>query len=141
MSAGISTLSPKGRINSVPEKTDQLIAYFFASDVHQSYIFDGSITNLQDIIQLSMHDIPTLKQRLRTALEFYLGPYYDQVLVNVGDDIATNPSNRITIYLQITVTQDGKDYEVANELITVNGKFEKIQKLNNTGNISDIYSS
>lgn len=132
----ISTLTVKGRVVSIAEKTDQLIAYFFASDANQSLLFNGSITNLQDILQNFMHDIPGLKQGLRQALEKYLGAYYELALVDVGDDTATNKSNRISLFLKITVTQEGKQYSVANLLLLVNGKFEKIQKLNNTGSIN-----
>jgi hypothetical protein len=129
----VPTLSAKGLIYSIVEKTDTLIAHFFASDANQSYLYNGSIANLSILIQQAGNDIPRLKESIRTTLERYLGRYYDVVVVNVEDDTETNPSNRVKIMLSALVTQGGERYDVSHLLSLIDGKFEKITKLNNTG--------
>lgn len=132
----LASLSAKGYIYSIVEKTDRLMAIFFASDTHQDYIYEGSISNLSIILQESGNDILQVRERLRSTLERFMGNHYDTVVVMVLDDTETNFSSRINITISITVTEEGERYDVANLLTLIDGKFEKITKLNNTGNIN-----
>jgi hypothetical protein len=132
----VPTLSAKGWVDSLPEKADVLISHFFASDAFQSSLYAGEIANLQVLIQQYMHDIDGLKQGLRNSLEKYLGRYYSEVTVDIADDTAVNPSNRISLMLNCMVVEKGRSYSFANLLSLVDSKFEKITKLNNTGKIT-----
>jgi hypothetical protein len=130
----VPTLSTKGWVTSRYEKCDLLLAQFYASDVNQSNLYAGQIANVQGLIEQYMHDIDNLKQGMRDMLERYLGRYYDQVSVTVSDDSATNASNKITLYLSITVIELGAQLDLAYAASFIDSKFEKILNLNNTGN-------
>lgn len=128
------SLSSKGYIYSIADKTDRIIAAFFASDTNQDYIFSGGVSNLTILLQQAGHDMLRFCSSLRSALEQYLGNLYDSATVTVWDDTATNQSNRVNVTFSIEVTEGGQRYDVANLLTLIDGKFEKITKLNNTGN-------
>jgi hypothetical protein len=129
----LPSLSAQGMITEIVKKTDRAIAHFFASDANQDQLFVGNIANFSMLLQQAGNDIPRLKDQLRSTLETYLGRYYDLVIVSVDDDTDVNPSNRITLKFSAIVTQGGERYDVAHLLSLINGKFEKITKLNNTG--------
>lgn len=129
----VPTLSPKGYVTEIIAKTDSLIAHYFASDSRQSYVADGTIGNLAALVQQAGNDMALLKEKIQNSLQAYLSNYFETALVDVQDDTETNFSNRITMIVSARVTQSGEGYDVANLLSLVNGKFEKIRKLNNTG--------
>jgi len=129
----VPTLSPKGYVRSIVEKTDRVVAHFFASDANQDYIYEGTIANCSILLQECGNDILQFRDRLRSTLERYLEKLYDSVTVQVWDDTQTNFSGRVNVSFSIEVTQAGERYDVANLLTLIDGKFEKITKLNNTG--------
>jgi len=132
--AAVPTLSVKGWVNSLAEKVDILIAQFFASDSSQSQLYPaGEIANLQVLIYNNTNNIPGLQQDLRAKLEAYLSRYFDGASVDVGNDFKTKGSGNVTMHIYAEVTQDKTTYVVANLLSIVDGKFEKITKINNTG--------
>lgn len=130
----VPTLSAKGMVYSIVEKVDILMAHFYASDANQDYLHAGSIANLSILLQESGNNLPQLKERVRATLEQYLGRYFETALVDVRDDADTNFSNRVEMSISALVTQDGERYDVSHLLSLIDGKFEKITKLNNTGN-------
>lgn len=132
----VPSLSAKGWITSPYEKIDLLLAQFYASDVNQSNLYKGHIANVQGILQKNMHDLDSLKQNMRSALETYLGRYYQLATVIVTDDTATNPSNNVTLRLSISVVEEGQQRDAAYLASFVDSKFEKILNLNNTGSSS-----
>lgn len=132
----LPTLSAQGLVTEIGKKTDSAIAHFFASDANQDQLYVGNIANFSMLLKLAGNDIIQLKESLRSTMEAYLGRYYDLVVVRVDDDTDVNFSNRIAIKFSATVTQAGERYDVANLLTIINGKFEKITKLNNTGSTS-----
>lgn len=131
----VPSLSPKGYLTSITEKLDALMAHFYASDANQDHIHSGTISNLSIIVKEAGHNIPKFKADLQRTLEDYLGRMFDRVSVQVDDDIDTNDSNRVTVSYGIEVSQAGVRYDVAHQLSLVDGKFEKITRLNNTGRI------
>jgi len=128
----VATLSAKGYVRSINEKLDSLLAYFFASDANQDYLHNGYIVNLSALLQQCGQDIIKLKERIRSDLTQYLGRSFDEVIVSVDSD-NDQGSGKVNITISALVTQEGIQYDVANRLSLVNGKFEKITKLNNTG--------
>jgi hypothetical protein len=131
-----ASLSSKGYIFSLTEKTDRLLAVFFASDANQDHHYRGTIANLSIILKECGNDMLRLRDRLRATLEEYLGRNFDQAIVQVEDDTSTNPSNRVNVTLKIMVTEAGLRYDVGQILTLIDGKFEKITNLNNTGQAS-----
>lgn len=132
----VPSLSTKGWITAPHEKCDLLLAQFYASDANQSNLYSGNIANVQNILQENMHDIDNLKQNMRFMLERYLSRYYQQATVVVTDDMNTNFSNKITLYLNITVVEQGLQLDTSYVASFVDSKFEKILNLNNTGSIN-----
>lgn len=132
----VPSLSAKGWIKTIPEKCDILLAHFYASDINQSFLYAGHIANVQGIIQRNMHDIDGLCQDMRESLEQYFSRYFDQARVSVSDDRATNLSNKVTVRIQIQITDDGRFFDGAYQVALVDSKFEKIVNLNNTGSIT-----
>lgn len=134
--APVISLSTKGVLISPTEKVDALLAYFKASDANQSYLFKGRIANLSILCQRSGNDIPTLKKSISDVLQDYMTPHFEQVQINIRDDIDTNETSRVNLYLSMLVTENGKTYDVNGLLSLINGKFEKITVFNNTGQIT-----
>lgn len=132
----VATLSAKGYVRSITEKLDTLMAHFYASDANQDHLFVGTIANLANLVKESGHDIPRFKNSLRTTLHDYLGRFFELVVVDVDDDTDNNFSNRVTVTVSAMVTQAGERYDLSHQLALVDGKFEKITKLNNTGRIN-----
>jgi hypothetical protein len=128
-----ASLSSKGYIYSIVEKTDRLLAVFFASDANQDHQFKGTIANLSILLKECGNDMLQLRERLRASLEQYLGRMYEHVVVEVDDDSLTNPSSRVHVTVKIMVTEAGQRYDVGQLLTLIDGKFEKITTLNNTG--------
>jgi hypothetical protein len=129
----VPSLSSKGYLRSITEKLDSLLAHFHASDINQDHIHHGTISNLAAIVKEAGHDIPKFKSELRRVLEQYLGRNFDMAVVEVDDDTDVNDSNRVNVTYSAMVSQAGQRYDLAHQLSLVNGKFEKITKLNNTG--------
>ncbi len=133
----LPTLSSKGWVNDIAEKVDMAIAHFFASDSLQSQLYkNDEIANLPAITARATNDMLRFQQDLRFALERYLSRYYDQATVQVQDDSQTNKGGSVTMTVYAEVTVGAATYVVSNLLTTVDGKFEKIQKINNTGQLS-----
>ena len=129
----VPTLSAKGYVISINEKLDTLMAHFFASDANQDFLHNGFIANLSILLQECGQDIIQLKERIRSDLTQYFGRFFDEAIVTVDDDSATTATGKVNLVITALVTQDGIQHDVANCLSLVNGKFEKITKLNNTG--------
>lgn len=132
----IASLSSKGWITSITEKLDLMMAHFHASDANQDFLHAGSIANLAMLIKESGNDIPRFKHGLRTVLEQYLGHIFEMVVVDVNDDLEQQQSNRVHVSYAVMVTEAGQRYDLSYQLSLIDGKFEKITKLNNTGRIN-----
>ena len=132
----VPTLSARGWVTAIPEKCDMLLAHFYASDVNQSYLYAGSIANVQGILRQHMHDIDSLRQDMRFKLENYFNRYFNHTIVEITDDRDTNTSNKITLRIHLMITDDGRFYDGSYQVSFVDSKFEKILNLNNTGSIT-----
>ncbi len=134
--APVVTLGVKGVLRDPAEMVDALLADFYASDANQSFLFKGQIANLSYLLQQAGHDMIKLQMNIRSVLERHFEPHFETVLVEVTDDSDTNQTSRLNLKLAITVTKEGVRYDASNLLSMINGKFEKITKLNNTGSIA-----
>jgi hypothetical protein len=131
------TLTLSGWVTASAEKADYLIAHFFEADAAQSYLYNGNISSLQYIVEQYSNNIVALTQQLRTALEQYLGRYYDNCVVEVtSNDNATNTTGSITLSLYVRVSDDGQTYSFGKLLQISNNKISKIIDMNNNQSIS-----
>lgn len=128
----VPTLSTHGWVTSPPEKADFLISHFYESDKAQTYLYGSNITNLQWLIERYGHEIPSLCQQIRLALETYLGRYYQAATVEVLNDAsAENKTSKVMLRLYCSVVEEGVTYSIGKLLTISDSKFEKITDLNN----------
>lgn len=129
----IPSLSAKGWVDALGEKADLLLAHYFASDAYQSELYPNAVANAQVLFARYNNNLPGLKTAMRQSLEDYLGNYYQSATVDIADDRETNNSSRINLILYIEIVEERSKYIFSNLVSSVNGKFEKIARLNNTG--------
>lgn len=135
MTIPVPTLSSAGWVTDPAGKADYLLSHFYETDKQQSYLYVDSTTSLQAIIERYGHDVATLCDQLRRALNQYLLRYYPSVLVDVSADTSeiNNNSGQYTlrVYCQATET-DGKSYSFGRLVLGTSSKFERVMDLNNT---------
>lgn len=134
MSVPVPSLSPAGWITSPQEKADALMAYFYQTDPFQSQLYAPNVISLQLLVQQYGHDMTAFTQRLRSALELYLGRYYQSVIVDIRNtDIPANTNPKIEFKVYISVLDDGKEYSFGQLIAVADNKMATIIKLNNSG--------
>lgn len=133
MGKRIPTLSTAGWIESVAEKADKALSYFFVSEYSQSLFHRGNITSLPHLIQQFGDDPLTLKGEMESRLSDYLRRIFDEVqcVAEVRSD-DNNPSRTVVI-LYVVIREDGKEYSLGKEVRTLNSTIESIMDLNNEG--------
>ncbi len=131
----VPTLSSGGWIVTPQQKADYLMAYFYESMYNQTYVFQGQVSSIQYVIEQNSGSIPKTCDALRTALEQYLGRYYDSVIVSVTSDDVTagNESSLINLTVGIGVMEDKIPYGITQLISMTNSKFLKAVTINNTG--------
>lgn len=72
----VPSLGARGWIEDPDTLIDQLFANMLASDFSQSQLYYGEITSLQYIVKTSGHDPRKFCEDLQTALEEYVGRYF-----------------------------------------------------------------
>lgn len=139
MAAVVPSVSDRGWLKGPSEKADQLLSNFYATDAAQTYLYKGSVTNVQDLLQRFGNDMNRIASQMQIALDEYFKPYFDavsvQVSTNADDDV--NPTNAVTLTVAIAVVQDGKQYSVSALVGNVNSKFRRITNYINTGVLAD----
>ncbi len=128
----VPTLSTLGYITDAVKKFDFLLSHFFLSDYNQTYLYKGHVTSLTRIIENSGNHIESTILGLTNGLKDYLKRYYLDADVKVTTP-DTEVSN-IELTISITVTEAGSSYTFMRLLEAVDGKMQKIVKINNTGN-------
>lgn len=133
MTIAVPTLSAAGWVRSPAEKADYLFSHFYESDKFQTYLYSNNVSNLQYLIEQFGHDIITVTQKLRSALEIYLARYYDVVTVEVTseDVLAPTADGKITLRVFCRVIENGKEYSFGKLIVAMNSKLEKVITLNN----------
>lgn len=129
----VPTMSSHGWVYQVQEKCDFMLAHFFLTDGLQSYVFDKSISNLQQIISDYSNDLTGMTSALRTTLNQYFMNYFDAATVEVSIDASTTNPNVHEIKLYINITDNGKTYSIGKLLREMDGKFAIVMDLNNNG--------
>ncbi len=133
MSSPVATLSGAGWVDSLPEKADRLMSYYFVSEASQSQLFNGTIVSLPAQVQAYGHDEQEIRYRVRDDLMRYLAPYFTDVSLDVRTDLPNaNDPNRINITVDAIVTEGSQRYSLSRLITTVNSKIVEIVNINNT---------
>jgi hypothetical protein len=135
----VPSLTVGGWIVTPQQKADLLMAYFYESMNNQTYVFQGQITSIQYLIEQNAGSMPKTCDGIRTALETYLGRYYQSVIVQVTSDDVTsgNQSSEITLTIYISVTEAGQVYGFTQLISMADSKFLKAVTINNDGSASN----
>lgn len=135
MGAMVPSISDRGWLTTVPEKLDLLLSYFFESDKIQTYLYKGSVTNLQNILQQYGNNIPQLCIQLRAMLESYFSRYFDTAVVEVtaNNDPTVNPTNAVTLTVMAAINDGGTDYSLGSQVQVSNSTFKRVLGIINNG--------
>lgn len=132
----VPSLSSRGWLTTPSERADALLSHFFESDAIQSYVFSGSIANIQDLIKNYGTDVNELASQLQVSLERYLARYFDRPVVSVKTDGDVQNTNRVKMSIRGTVVQDGLPYSIGALVGRDGSSFRRIIGQINTGNNS-----
>lgn len=135
MGAVVPSISDRGWVTSLPERCDLLLSYFFETDKIQTYLYPGKVSNLQGLLQQYGNNIPQLCIQLQAMLEAFFTAYFDAAVVNItaNNDPTVNPTNKITVTIEATVNDNGKDYSFGEEVQISNSSFQRVMSIINTG--------
>ena len=130
----VPSLSASGWVYATAEKASLLMAHFFESDYLQSYLYRGKISNIQQLIQEYGNDIINFQSQLTSALELYLGRYYQvaNVRVTTSDNTGTLAGS-VNVSIQADVTENGNTYSIG-KLVSINNSIVRtVVNLNDFG--------
>jgi hypothetical protein len=135
MTTPAPTLSTAGWIVSAQQKADRLMAWLYATQANQSYIFNGNVTSLQYLIAQNTGNIPATCSALQNALTQFFSRYYDLARVQVASDdvLGGNQSSLITLYVYAELTEDGVVYPLTSLIELSSSKLLRVIALNNSG--------
>ena len=112
-------------------KLNRLLAWFFTTMNSQSTMYNDSMSSIQSIMEKNGNDMTNLVSDLQRKLINYLGRYYDSAGVLVFIDPTTTNMNKVTINLEISIS-DNNGYNQYGPTINLNnGIFGNIVGLNN----------
>jgi hypothetical protein len=131
----VPTLSLAGWVVTPQQKADYLMAYFYESMNNQTYIFNGQVISIQYLIEQNAGNMAKTCDAVRTALEQYLGRYYQDAIVQVTTDDVTddNPSSLINMTISMSVVEGGVPYGISQLISLSNSKFMQAVTINNDG--------
>ena len=126
----VPSLSAAGWVTDASGKADALLSHFFEAYKSQSYLYKDNVTSLQWLIEHYGHDSTELNIKITSALENYLGRYYDSVVVSVEiSDIAETSNTMITLHC--SVIDNGTTYSIGKLLEVSDSSIVKIVTSNN----------
>ena len=132
MSVKVPTLSAVGWAENPAEKADQLMSYYFVGEHSQTQLYPGYVVSLPAQVKEWGHDELELGQRVRSDLERYLKPYFDEVIIDVRTArVAADTTQRLDVTLDCTVTDKGVRYSLGRLISVVNSKIVGIIDANN----------
>jgi len=133
MSNVVPTLSTFSWVESVPEKTDFLLAHFALSDNLQSSLYVDQISSLPSILQRNAGSMDSTTSDMQNVLQRYLGKFFDlvRVEVNYKEENADKSNSRMLITLGITIVDKNVEYPITRLLSVVDGRFKEFVNINN----------
>ena len=125
------SLSEDGWVDSTPRKADYMMAHFVAADFSQSYNYIGNIVSFPYILATNQGDMPGILSSTQQSLMSFFSHYFAQVSVDVTET-DTGESSKAAISIAIAfVDYQGKQYNFAKLIKTMNSKFMEIIDINN----------
>jgi len=126
------TLDETGWATAPVDKADALLSDVFEANASQTYLYPGTITSIQKVIEQSGSDMHLLTTNLKNALELYLNRYYLNSSVEVSYKVDQTQQSNITITIYCLVIEtDGTQHNLGRLLYIADSKITKIMKLNN----------
>jgi hypothetical protein len=129
----LPVLGTQGFVEDPSTKFDLLLSHFFLSDYNQSHLYPGSVISLPRLIQQTGGDLEPTILSLKSALQTYLGNYFENVEVQAKPKIQADPRSKMEVELTITMRENNQNYGFTRLLKSVDSKLETIIKINNFG--------
>lgn len=130
----VLSLSRKGFITDPGNKANQQLAYYFASDMSQSILYDGAVRSFQGTIQQVGNNNPSLlESRITSDLNAIFGAVFDGATAKVSVTApAYDGTYRYNIALSVQFLENGVAYNLPEILkLVTNGVVENLLALNN----------
>lgn len=130
------SLTTKGWLTEPLEKLDATLSHMFAAEANQSYLLPRRVVDLHTLLANTTGNIESAISEMEELIKEYLESYFDAAQVRVTDRSSElkDPSNAVTLSLEVTIYQDGQPYGI-NKLINArDSKFIEMTTVHNTGN-------
>ncbi len=117
------SLDSRGWITDPNIMLDRLMAYYTASNYHQSLMFRGKIFSLQKAIFDCGQDMEMLATRVQSDLSMIMSRNYTEgstVETNIVED---DTSAKVELQIAVTVIYGGKTYELQKAISTTSSVF------------------
>ena len=130
MSIDLPTLSSSGFVSDPAVKLERLVSYFFIADNSQSNQHIGRVASLPYLVKVHGSKPNILVERVQSALEGMLTPYFDTVSVSVTEEDPLTVQPQYNIIMEGSVTHNGKKYDIAKQLGVSNNILSSVSELN-----------
>lgn len=130
----VLSLSRKGIISDPGNKANQQMAYYLASDLSQSILYNGAVRSFQGTIQQVGNNNPVLlESRITSDLNAIFGAVFDGATATVKVTApAFDGTYRFNISMAVQFVENGVAYNLPEILKSVtNGVVENLIALNN----------
>ena len=129
----LPSLGPGGWLTDPAAIADRVLAYFFSSNVNQTYLFNNRIYSAQACIAYAGSNMRSLCSQMEQNLTKLFHSYFNTVRVTVTTDEATNKTSAINVTVDIQFVAKGQTYAAGNVIGLANGRFNTVQQFNNFG--------
>lgn len=129
------SLSSKGWLTEPLEKLDNILAHMFVAEAQQSYLLPRRVVDLHTLLANTTGNITTAMMEMEDQIKDYLESYFDSVNIRVTDksELEGDPSNEVTLGLEVTVFQNGLPYGIHKLIHARDAKFIKMTNVHNFG--------
>lgn len=129
----VPTLSTFNWVKNPAERIDFLLTHMFYADKLQTSLYGNNVTSIPWILEESSGSLDKATVAMRQAINTYLLRYYDSVQVDISttEEDPDTSSTKVRMSLQISVVQDGVEYQVSRLISLVDGRFRQFINTNN----------
>lgn len=129
----VPTLSTFNWVKNPAERIDFLLTHMFYADKLQTSLYGNNVTSIPWILEESSGSLDKATVAMRQAINTYLLRYYDSVQVDISttEEDPDVSSTKVRMSLQISVIQDGVEYQVSRLISLVDGRFRQFINTNN----------
>jgi len=125
----VPTLSSKGWAKSPEERIDKIMLYYNALNPSQTLRYKGNVLSLQYAIYRAGDDMDALARYVETDLTDILKRNFPEGHTVSVNAVQIDGTETYDIQCTLTVTSDGKRYDVANVIASIDSDFARV---NNT---------